>query len=327
MSKVTIDKVSSGKGSPTSMNARLSLSNTDTFGPSLGTSIRSRSPPSPFRRSSSIRISSSPDRSPSNQHVSLRRSKLASPVFTSLCEKDDPYFLALPDTSRSKILSNSAPDLNTLPHPPPRVHRRPNRDTFGNGNGRLMEQLHSSQRHATIGSPSKPSTDNGSLSRRSSTKHFRLQYRAKSSSGSSNCDSDSESEIFDEDRSNMGSAGSTRPSSFGSASSFTETFLRRSASIANLDGKFWKPGTLRPSFSVLDLTRKQENIFLPERDHIEAEDCRFLESEFHRYPPFEKLFVIVDSFPRMQRNRDPFYVVIFFQNSPMYLHYLLHRSH
>lgn len=297
MSKVTIDKVPFCKDSPTSTNnTRLSLPITGVSGPSLGSqSTRSQSPP-PLRRSPSLRVSPSPDRPPSHQRVSVRRSKLTSPVFTSLCEKDDPYFLALPDTSRSKILLNSAPDLNTLPHPPPRVHRRPNRETVGNGGGRLMEQLHSSQRYATIASTSKSSTDNRPLSRRPSTKPYRLQKRATASSGSSNYDSDSESEIFDDDRSNIGSAVSTRPSSLSSTTSFTETFLRRSASIANFDGKFWKPGTLRPSFSVLDLTRKHENLIHLERDHIEAEDCRFLESEYHRFVSI-KSYLIVGSFP------------------------------
>ena len=167
--------------------------------PSLGYSKIS---PPPSRRSS-IRLSPSPDRlsTPPNHpnSISPRRSKLASPVFTSLREKDDPYFLALPDASRSKILSNSAPDLNTLPHPPPRVHRRPNRDSAGNGNGRLMEQLHSSRRHSSLGALSQPSTDNHLLTRRSSIKPpFRLNRSRTTSSGSSspNYGSDSESEIF-----------------------------------------------------------------------------------------------------------------------------------
>lgn len=216
-----------------------------------------------------------------------RRSKLTSPVFTSLREKDDPYFLALPDSSRTKILSNSAPDLNTLPHPPPRAHRRPHRDTTANGNGRLMEQLHSSRRHSALGLSSQVPVDRP-LSRRSTLRTpFRLQRRGSPSSGSSspNGDSDSESEIFDDDRSSyVGSTVSTRPSSFSSTASFSETFLRSSASMNNLNsGKLWARGSLTPSFSPLDLIKKRENVILPERDTIETEDCRFLESEYHRY--------------------------------------------
>ena len=231
---------------------------------------------------SSVRLNPSPDRSPNTQNVSPRRSKLASPVYTSLREKDDPYFLALPDASRSKMLSNSAPDLNTLPHPPPRAHRRLTRDsTIANGNGRLMEQLHSSRRHSVLGAPPQSSTDGRPITRRSSIKPpFRLHRRATTSSGSSstNCDSDSESEIFDDDHSNVDSAVSTRPSSYNSTASFSETSPRPSPA----DGKIWKRGTLTPRFSVLDL-RKQDSSILPERDHIETEDCRFLESEYQRY--------------------------------------------
>lgn len=239
----------------------------------------SNSSSSPVRRSPSVRLNPSPDRSPLSS-PSQRRSKLASPVFTSLREKDDPYFLALPDASRSKILSNSAPDLNTLPHPPPRVHRRPNRDSLQNGNGRLLEQLHSSRRHSTLGVTSQQTTDNRPLSRRSSIKPpFRLGRTPPSSGSSSpNYGSDSESEIFDDDHSNVGSTVSTRPSSFSSIASFNDTFQRPN----NADGKIWKRGSLTSNFSVLDL-RKHETAVLPERDHIEAEDCRFLESEYLRY--------------------------------------------
>jgi hypothetical protein len=224
--------------------------------------------------------------SPVSQQSPSRRSKLTSPVFTSLREKDDPYFLALPDSSRTKILSNSAPDLNTLPHPPPRVHPRPPRDVQGNGNGRLMEQLHSSRRHSTLTVSSQISNDR-SLSRRSTLRApFRLQRRGSPSSGSSspNGGSDSESEIFEDDRSYVGSAASTRPSSFSSTASFSETFLHSSASMNNLNGKAWPRGT--PNFSPLDLIKKKDSALLPERDSIEAEDCRFLEVEYHRYFPF-----------------------------------------
>ena len=233
---------------------------------------------SPVRRSPSIRLNPSPERSPLSSPS--RRSKLASPLFTSLREKDDPYFLALPDSSRSKILSNSAPDLNTLPHPPPRVHRRPNRDSLLNGNGRLMEQLHSSRRHSTLGVASQQSADNRPLSRRSSIKPpFRLGRTPPSSGSSSpNYGSDSESEIFDDDHSNVGSTVSTRPSSFSSTASFNDALQRPN----NVDGKSWKRGSLTTSFSVLDL-RKQAVVVLPERDNVEAEDCRFLESEYQRY--------------------------------------------
>jgi hypothetical protein len=253
-----------------------------------------RSPP-PSRRLSirpqNLQISSSLSTLDQQQPmVNPRRSKLASPVFTSLREKDDPYFLALPDSSRTKILSNSAPDLNTLPHPPPRAHRRPNRDsTIANGNGRLMEQLHSSRRHSTLGvTIPAPSSfaDIRPLTRRASAKiPFRLQRHSPPHSGSSspNYGSDSESEIFDDDHSsNVGSAVSTRPSSFSSTASFSETFLRSSASTSNLDNKVWKRGSLAPSFSNLDL-RKKRDANLPERDYIEIEECRFLEAECQRY--------------------------------------------
>ena len=265
-------------------------------GPSIGypPPVSNRSTP-PSRRSS-VRLNPSPDRSPNTHQVSPRRSKLASPVFTSLREKDDPYFVALPDASRSKILSNSAPDLNTLPHSPPRVHRRLSRDsTIANGNGRLMEQLHSSRRHSVLGVSPQPSTDGRPITRRSSIKPpFRLQRRSTTSSGSSspNYDSDSESEIFDDDHSNIGSAVSTRPSSFSSTASFPETYLRPSHTA---DGKNWKRASVTPRFSVLDL-RKQDNTILPERDHIETEDCRFLESEYQTYRPL-KFALILDSFP------------------------------
>ena len=250
----------------------------------------------PPSRPSSVHLNPSLDRSPNTQHVSPRRSKLASPVFTSLREKDDPYFLALPDASRSKILSNSAPDLNTLPHPPPRVHRRLNRDsTIANGNGRLMEQLHSSRRHSGLGASPQPPTDGRPITRRSSIKPpFRRQRRNTTSSGSSspNYDSDSESEIFDDDHSNVGSAVSTRPSSFGSTASFPETFPRPSPAG---DGKIRKRGQLTPRFSVLDL-RKHDHTVLPERDHIETEDCRFLESEYQKYCVLV-ISLMIDSFP------------------------------
>lgn len=279
---VIMDKISSGTGNPLSIDdSRIPITKLDIPDPSYP----QISPP-PSRRSS-IRLNPSPNRSSSpHQHVSPRRSKLESPVFASLREKDDPYFLALPDASRSKILSNSAPDLNTLPHPPPRVHRRANRDSVANGNGRLMVQLHSSRRHSSLGLPSQPSTDNRPLSRRSSVKPpFRLSRRTTTSSGSSspNYGSDSESEIFDDDHSNVGSAVSTRPSSYSSTASYSETFLRSSASANNLDGKTWKRGSLTPSLSVLDLSKKRDSAILPERDHLETEECRFLESEYHRY--------------------------------------------
>ena len=88
---------------------------------------------------------------------------------------------------------------------------------------------------------------------------------------------------FDDDHSNVGSTGSTCPSSFNSTVSFSETFLRPSASTSNLNGKNWKRGSLTPSFNVLDLSKKHDSAILPERDHLEIEDCRFLESEYHRY--------------------------------------------
>lgn len=231
---------------------------------------------SPPSRRSSVRSQTSQNHSPP------RRSKLDSPVFTSLREKDDPYFLALPDASRSKMLSNSAADLNTLPHPPPRAHRRNHPDPVPNGNGRLMEQLHSSRRHSSLGPPSQSLTESRRLSRRSTLKSsFRLQLRPPTSSGSSspNCESD-ESEIFDDDHSNVGSAVSTRPSSLSSTTSFQEFFVRPSPPFA--EGKPWKRHTLNVSAS--DLSKKQEAV-LAERDHIQAEDCRFLESEYHRYVP------------------------------------------
>jgi hypothetical protein len=255
-------------------------------GPSAPPPSINRSPSSPVlsRRASSRVNSHSPSRANTPvSPISTRRSKLESPVFTSLREKDDPYFLALPDSSRNKILSNSAPDLNTLPHPPPKVHRRPNRDSIGNGNGRLMEQLHSSRRHSTMVMPtqSSASTDNRPLSRRSSIKApFRLHRYSTTSSGSSspNYGSDSESEIFDDDHSNVGSAVSTRPSSFSSIASFSETFAR-SGSTGETK---WKRATFVTSRSAVDV-RKADNAVLPERDHLETEECRFLESEYHRY--------------------------------------------
>ena len=265
--------------------------------PSIGypSSMSNRSTPLASRRSS-IRLNPSPDRSSNTQNVSPRRSKLASPVLTSLREKDDPYFLALSDASRSKILSNSAPDLNILPNPPPRVHRRLNRDsTITNGNGRLMEQLHSSRRHSLLGAPPQSSTDDRPITHRSSIRPpFRLQRCTTTSSGPSspNYGSDSESEIFDDDHSNVGSAVSTRPSNFSSTASFSETSLRPSSTA---DGKIWKRGSLTPSFTVLYL-RKQDNTILPERDQIETEDCRFLESEYQRYCLLV-ISVIIDSFP------------------------------
>lgn len=275
---------------------------------------------SPVRRSPSLRLNPSPDRSLSSPS---RRSKLASPVFTSLREKDDPYFLALPDASRSKILSNSAPDLNTLPHPPPRVHRRPNRDSLLNGNGRSMEQLHSSRRHSTLCVASQQTTDNRPLSRRSSIKPpFRLGRTPPSSGSSSpNYGSDSESEIFDDDHSNVGSTVSTRPSSFSSTASFNDTLQRPN----NADGKIWKRGSLTPSFSALDL-RKQAPAVLPERDHIETEDCRFLESEYQRYNG-SQVSLIVDSFHLIHRNNHRVCVVIYSPSLHVHLHYHLHLSH
>jgi len=247
-----------------------------------------RSPSSPqLSRRASSRFNSGPNRSASSSQLSpqmsIRRSKLASPVFTSLREKDDPYFLALPDSSRSKILSNSAADLNTLLHPPPKVHRRPYRESIGNGNGRLMEQLHSSRRHSgmTIASQSS-SSDSRILSRRSSIKApFRLNRYSATSSGSSspNYGSDSESEIFDDDHSNVGSTVSTRPSSFNSTTSISEAFGRSSTQN---DGKWKRASQFIQGRSAFDF-RKQESPILPERDHLETEECRFLESEFHRY--------------------------------------------
>jgi hypothetical protein len=241
----------------------------------------------PPPRRPSIRVNPSPDplTSPSPQPISPRRSKLASPVFASLRERDDPYFLALPDTSRYKIISSSGGDLNTLLHPPPRVHRRSNRDLLANGNGRLIEQLHSSRRHSSLGVPSQASSDSRPLSRRSSIRPpFRLQRQASFSSESSspNYGSDSESEIFDDDHSNVGSTVSTRPSSYGSSNSFSENFARSSPST-NADGKIWKRGVLNRSLSMLDMKPKQDSPILSERDQIEAEDCRFLELEYHRY--------------------------------------------
>lgn len=236
------------------------------------------------------------------------RSKLASPIYTSLREKDDPYFLALPDSSRSKILSNSAPELNTLPYPPPRVHRRPttsNRESSnpsGSGSGRLLEQLHSSRRHSTLGiSSQQQSQDQSSrpVSRRSSIKPpFRLQRRMTASSESSSPNSDSESEIWEDDNhSGVGSNVSTRPSSFSSTASYSEQFmLKRSASANNLQNggalgnglvngnangsakSIWKRSTLMGS--SLDLSKKQQE--LNERDAIEMEECKILESEYQR---------------------------------------------
>jgi len=241
---------------------------------------------SPSRRQSMRSSSVHNPSSPSTPTSANRRSKLSTPLFTSLREKDDPYFLALPDSSRSKILSNSVPDLNTLPHPPPRVHRRHQRDSVVNGNGRLMEHLHSSRRHSVLGNTSQSSPDPRPVSRRSTIKTpFRLQPRSRNSSGSSspNYGSDSESEIFDDDHSVVGSVVSTRPSSFGSTASFGETFLRASASTSNLNAKLWSRANLTPTFSPLDLMRKRDCTILPERDTLETEDCRYLESEFHRY--------------------------------------------
>jgi len=241
---------------------------------------------SPSRRQSMRPSSAHNPSSPSTPTSANRRSKLSTPLFTSLREKDDPYFLALPDSSRSKILSNSVPDLNTLPHPPPRVHRRHQRDSVVNGNGRLMEHLHSSRRHSVLGNNSQSSPDPRPVSRRSTIKTpFRLQPRSRNSSGSSspNYGSDSESEIFDDDHSVVGSVVSTRPSSFGSTASFGETFLRASASTSNLNAKLWSRANLTPTFSPLDLMRKRDCTILPERDTLETEDCRYLESEFHRY--------------------------------------------
>jgi len=251
-----------------------------------------RSPSSPhLSRRLSTRLGSSPDRSASSSQLSpqrsIRRPKLASPVLTSLREKDDPYFLTLPDSSRSKILSNSAPDLSTLPHPLPKVHRRPNQDSIGNGNGRLMEQLHSSRRHSVIAGSSQSSSSEGRIhSRRSSIKGpFRLNRYSATSSGSSspNDGSDSESEIFDDDHLNVGSTVSTRPSSFSSTTSSSETFGRSSTQN---DGKWKRASQLMQGRSTRDF-RTVEIAVLPERDHLETEECRFLESEFHRYKSFK----------------------------------------
>jgi hypothetical protein len=247
------------------------------------------SPPSPPSRRPSLRLpmNSSPDQSRRRSRIESTgySSSPASPGFTSLRdslrEKDDPYFLALPDASRTKILSNSAPDLNTLPHPPPRAHRRVHRDPTANGNGRLMEQLHSSRRHTSLG-VTQP--DIRPSSRRSMKPPFLRRSPTSSGSSSPNYGSDSESEIFEDDHSNVGSNVSTRPSSFSSNASFSETFLR-SASTTTLDGKLRKRNSLAPSFSHLDLRKKRDSVILPERDSIEVEDCRFLEIEYQRYHP------------------------------------------
>jgi hypothetical protein len=247
------------------------------------------SPPSPPSRRPSLRLpmNSSPDQSRRRSRIESTgySSSPASPGFTSLRdslrEKDDPYFLALPDASRTKILSNSAPDLNTLPHPPPRAHRRVHRDPTANGNGRLMEQLHSSRRHTSLGVTQ---TDIRPSSRRSMKPPFLRRSPTSSGSSSPNYGSDSESEIFEDDHSNVGSNVSTRPSSFNSNASFSETFLR-SASTTTLDGKLRKRNSLAPSFSHLDLRKKRDSVILPERDSIEVEDCRFLEIEYQRYHP------------------------------------------
>ena len=146
-----------------------------------------------------------------------------------------------------------------------------------------------------LGPSPQSSTDGRPITRRSSIKPpFRFHRRSTTSSGSSspNGDSDSESEIFDDDHSNVGSAVSTRPSSFSSTASHSETFPRSSHTA---DGKVWKRGSLTPRFSVLDL-RKQDNTILPERDHIETEDCRFLESEYQRYCSLI-ISLIIDLFP------------------------------
>src|SRR2546421_9051723 len=168
---VVMDKMLVDTGSTMSIdNARPASLKIDIPNCSLGY------PESSPRISPSRRQSMRPDSvhnpsSPSTSTSVNRRSKFATPLFTSLREKDDPYFLALPDSSRSKILSNSVPDLNTLPHPPPRVHRRLNRDSLvANGNGRLMEQLHSSRRHSALGVPPQPATDGRPIARRSSIK-------------------------------------------------------------------------------------------------------------------------------------------------------------
>lgn len=291
--------------SPSHDDALHSLSRKDSApcAPPLPTINRSLSSPSLSRRASSRVNSHSPSRSNTPvSPISTRRSKLESPVFTSLREKDDPYFLALPDSSRTKILSNSAPDLNTLPHPPPKVHRRPNRDSIGNGNGRLMEQLHSSRRHSTMAMPSQSSssTDNRPPSRRSSIKvPFRLHRYSTTSSGSSspNYGSDSESEIFDDEHSNVGSAVSTRPSSFSSIASFSETFARSGSTETK-----WKRASFVTSRSAVDV-RKADNAVLPERDHLETEECRFLESEYHRYPHIRRSEANLDSSRSTRLNR------------------------
>ena len=279
--------------SPHDAVALHSLSRTDSrVPPQSAPPTLNRSPSAPhLSRHPSIRLNSGPDRSASSsqlsRQMSARRSKLASPVLTSLREKDDPYFLTLPDSSRSKILSNSAPDLNTLPHPLPKVHRRPDQDSIGNGNGRLMEQLHSSRRHSVMAISSQASSSESRiLSRRSSIKRpFRLNRHIATSSGSSssNYGSDSESEIFDDDHSNFGSTVSTRPSSFSSTSSFSETFGRSSTQN---DGKWKRASQLMQGRSTRDF-RTVEIAVLPERDHLETEECRFLESEFHRYKSFK----------------------------------------
>ena len=146
-----------------------------------------------------------------------------------------------------------------------------------------MEQLHSSRRHSNLGGASQQITDNRLLSRRSSISNsFRLPRTPPSSgSSSSNYGSDSESEIFDDDHSNVESTVSTRPSSFSSTASFTDAFQR----ACNVDGNVRKHGSLRQSFSALDL-RKHEIAIVPERDRLEIEDCRFLESEYHRWTPW-----------------------------------------
>jgi hypothetical protein len=216
----------------------------------------------------------SPSRSGPLLHrsTSFRHSPVVSPTLAGLREKDDPYFLTLSDSSRSCILSASSPELNLLPHPPPRVHRRPPRDVPSNGNGRLMEQLHSSRRHSTLPlAQLNLQSSERPLSRRTSIRApFRRRRRSPSSSDSSK-DSDSDSEIFDDNR-----TVSTRPSSLSSTASLSDIVLRASSSTGHL--KLWP----RSNSSPLDLLKKKDTVVLPTRDIIESEDCRFLETEFQR---------------------------------------------
>src|SRR5579859_240173 len=81
------------------------ITNVDMSPHAPGYADKTNRSPTPSRRLSirpqNLQISSSLSTLDQQQPmVNPRRSKLASPVFTSLREKDDPYFLALPDSSR-----------------------------------------------------------------------------------------------------------------------------------------------------------------------------------------------------------------------------------